>query len=339
MSKGLVSVVIPVYRVEKYVDRCIRSVVNQSYRELEIILVDDGSPDNCPKICDNWAETDCRIKVIHKKNAGLGMARNTGLDCATGKYIYFVDSDDYIALDTIQKCYDLAQRENADIVTFGVCNVSVDGNVENISVPRLDKYVYEGSEVREVFLPRLIAPEAENGAWLSACGSLCRLDVIRTASWHFVSERELISEDVFSFLSLYNSVKKVAVLPEALYYYCVNEESLTHTYRPDRYTKVKYFYDSAKTLCVKLGYSDKVKKSLTQPYISYTTAALKMIMQSDLSKEAKKKECDQILHDLHLHKVISEMSLGPEKLQRKVFLIAIKLKWYRLCRFFVSLKA
>ena len=98
MRKGVVSVVLPIYNVEKYLSRCLESVVNQSYRKLEIILVDDESPDKCPEICDKWAAKDNRIKVVHKKNAGLGHARNTGIENATGEYICFVDSDDYIAL-------------------------------------------------------------------------------------------------------------------------------------------------------------------------------------------------------------------------------------------------
>ena len=101
----MVSIVVPVYNVEAYLDRCIESLVNQTYKHLEIILVDDGSPDNCPMICEKWAGLDERIKVIHKENAGLGMARNTGLEHATGDYICFFDSDDYVASDTIEKSF------------------------------------------------------------------------------------------------------------------------------------------------------------------------------------------------------------------------------------------
>lgn len=118
MIKGLVTVVLPIYNVEQYLDRCINSVVNQTYKNLEIILVDDESPDNCPKMCDEWAKMDSRIKVIHKKNQGLGYARNTGIDSATGEYIYFVDSDDYIAMDTIELAYKAAAENNADIFPF-----------------------------------------------------------------------------------------------------------------------------------------------------------------------------------------------------------------------------
>ena len=95
------SIVVPIYNVEKYLDRCIKSIVSQTYGNLEILLVDDGSPDDCPRVCDEWAEKDSRIKVVHKLNAGLGYARNTGIENATGKYICFFDSDDYIEPDTI----------------------------------------------------------------------------------------------------------------------------------------------------------------------------------------------------------------------------------------------
>ena len=92
----LISVIVPIYNVEKYLARCVDSIVNQTYKNLEIILVDDGSPDSCPDICDVWKEKDDRIKVIHKKNGGLSDARNAGLDIAQGEYVAFVDSDDFI---------------------------------------------------------------------------------------------------------------------------------------------------------------------------------------------------------------------------------------------------
>ena len=112
MKAGLVSIVLPIYNVEKYLDRCIESVINQTYRNLEILLVDDGSPDDCPQKCEEWAKKDGRIKVIHKANAGLGYARNTGIENASGEYICFFDSDDYIDPSTIEKAYNTAQKLN-----------------------------------------------------------------------------------------------------------------------------------------------------------------------------------------------------------------------------------
>ena len=116
MSQILISIIVPIYKVEPYLRRCLDSIVNQSYTNLEIILVDDGSPDDCPQICDEYAAKDKRIVVVHKDNGGLSDARNAGLDICTGEYVYFIDSDDFIKENTIDFLTRLALSENADIV-------------------------------------------------------------------------------------------------------------------------------------------------------------------------------------------------------------------------------
>ena len=104
-TEELISVIVPVYKVEKYLNKCVQSIIQQTYTNLEIILVDDGSPDNCPQMCDEWAKKDSRIVVIHKKNGGLSDARNAGIAVAKGKYIGFVDSDDYIESTMYEDLY------------------------------------------------------------------------------------------------------------------------------------------------------------------------------------------------------------------------------------------
>ena len=115
-----ISVIVPVYKVEKYLKKCIESIISQSYKNLEIILVDDGSPDNCGKICDEYIQKDKRIKVIHKKNGGLSSARNAGLNIATGDYIGFVDSDDWIEFDMYKKMIECILKQNVDVVQCGM---------------------------------------------------------------------------------------------------------------------------------------------------------------------------------------------------------------------------
>ena len=119
----LISVIVPVYKVEKYLDRCVQSIVDQTYRNLEIILVDDGSPDNCPAMCDAWAAKDSRIKVIHKENGGLSDARNAGMAVATGEYIAFVDSDDWIEVQMYQCLYEAMNTTDSDIASCGARRV------------------------------------------------------------------------------------------------------------------------------------------------------------------------------------------------------------------------
>ena len=115
----LISVIVPVYKVEQYLDKCVRSIVDQTYRNLEIILVDDGSPDACPAMCDSWVERDCRIQVIHKENGGLSSARNAGLDICRGEYVTFVDSDDWIELEYYRCVMDKMRSHNAQIGCVG----------------------------------------------------------------------------------------------------------------------------------------------------------------------------------------------------------------------------
>ena len=123
----LISVIVPVFKVDPYLDRCVESIVNQTYRNLEIILVDDGSPDSCGAMCDAWAEKDRRIKVIHKKNGGLSDARNAGLDIATGTLIGFVDSDDFIRSDMYLLLMERLMEDGSDIAACGVEMVFEDG--------------------------------------------------------------------------------------------------------------------------------------------------------------------------------------------------------------------
>lgn len=118
MDNALITIIIPVYKVEKYLKRCIDSVLSQSYPNWELILVDDGSPDNCPAMCDEYASKDARIKVIHKPNGGLSSARNAGLEVMQGEYVTFLDSDDYFHPDVLSDTYQLAVSEQADIVQF-----------------------------------------------------------------------------------------------------------------------------------------------------------------------------------------------------------------------------
>ena len=135
MDTPLISVIVPVYKVEKYLDRCVQSIVDQTCRNLEIILVDDGSPDRCGAMCDAWAEKDGRIKVIHKENGGLSDARNAGMAVASGTYISFIDSDDYIAPEMFRLLYDRICTDGSDIAACGVEMVFEDGTVSRSMTP------------------------------------------------------------------------------------------------------------------------------------------------------------------------------------------------------------
>ena len=342
MEAGLVSVVVPIYNVEKYLDRCLNSVVGQTYQNLEIILVDDESPDNCPQLCELWAQKDNRIKVIHKKNAGLGMARNTGIDHATGEYICFFDSDDYIALDTIEICVQAAQKENADIVCFGLHNVNDRGDVITDLAPNTEKSVYKGEEILSVFLPEMIAADPgkdrKTNLWMSACGAVYAMRVIERSGWRFVSEREIISEDVYSLLGLYRYIDRAVVLPCSFYYYCANGSSLTHVYRPDRFAKIRHFYEESIKLSRSLGYVEEVEQRLTRLFLSFSIAALK---QEAVAEGRSQKE-----RYLAVKAVVSDkafvdalmISSKQDSVARKIMFFASRARLYGVCFAIASLK-
>lgn len=336
-----VSIVVSIYNVEKYLERCLNSLINQTMKDIEILLIDDGSQDKCPQICDYYAQKDSRIKVIHKENEGLGMARNTGIDNATGDYICFFDSDDYIALDAIEKTYNLAIKEMAEIVIYGFAKVNRNNEISESIIPNAKKKIFEGQEVQNEFLPDLIAnnpkQKEKNNFWMSAWASLYSRELIMRQNWKFVSERKIIAEDVYSLLNLYSGVKKVAILSEPLYYYCENDNSLTHTYRKDRYDKIKIFYEECINVCNKLEYSKEIELRLVYPFLSYTIAALKQIAVSDVAE--KKKEIQNVIQDNIFQENIKKIHLDNETISRKIFITCAKMKKYNICYWLIKLKS
>lgn len=329
----LITVIIPIYNVEKYLDRCMESVVNQTYRNLEIIMIDDGSPDRCPQICDAWARKDQRIRVIHKKNAGLGMARNTGIEAANGKYICFFDSDDYVAIDILEESLMLAEAVEADITFFGMSSADNQGQVVVDRVPQSPKSVYEGDEILQRFLPDLINDSAADvevsGLSLSVCSCLFRMDLIKRTNWRLVSERVIISEDSYSLLTLFKDVQKVAVLPKTGYYYCYNPVSQTQTYRTDRYEKIKQFYIEALRVQKALDYSDAVKMRLARLYMGFVVGALKQIVVVQEPLGVRIKKIGTIVSDTTLHEVLGDLQLGeyPWKIRLLCWMMRKKLSF------------
>ncbi|MCB7320747.1 glycosyltransferase family 2 protein [Lacrimispora sp. 210928-DFI.3.58] len=218
-----VSVIIPVYNVEKYLKRCLNSVLCQTYRNLEIIIVDDGSEDYSGMICDNICETDKRIVVIHKKNGGLSSARNMGLEIATGHYITFVDSDDYIALDFIEKTLDLCEDKKADIAIMQMLYISEDINEE----------MKQGEKnIVEIFDSQRAIEESLYQKRYSCCtpGKLYKRHVFDKI--RFPEGR--LSEDLATCHLLLDAADKIVYSNEIGYYYRQHNSSIMHIFNPRR---------------------------------------------------------------------------------------------------------
>ena len=341
LTAPVVSIIVPVYNVEQYLDRCIDSIVNQTYPHLEIILVDDGSPDRCPQMCDEWAKKDARIKVIHKENQGQGLARNTALAQATGSFVCFVDSDDYIVQDTVQQACDLIHREGADVVIFGMANENTDGHIYNTSIPCPSTMAYEGRAVQEQLLPAMIGPDPATGASaglsLSACRMLFSLELIKRADWRFVSEREIISEDGYSLIALYSHVRKAVILPKALYCYCDNQNSFSHIYRADRYQQNRHFYVKCLELCSSLDYPEAVTHRCAEPFLRNTIAALKQEIAHHDRKTAIRR-LRIIVEDDVLQCVLKEKKNDKTNIKKRMLYWSIRNRCLMLCYILLAVK-
>lgn len=204
-----ISVIVPIYRVEKYLPACIDSILNQTFTDFELILVDDGSPDRCPAICDEAAERDARVRVIHQANAGLSAARNAGIEAAHGAWLSFVDSDDYIAPQFYEKLYQTAQRTDADCVMCSVQNVDESGKPIDSALMRVADEVKTGQEVLRKIGRDDVTP------YLTAWNKLYRRKLFNTL--RYPAGRQ--NEDVFVFAELFCQVQRAACVAEPLYFY------------------------------------------------------------------------------------------------------------------------
>ncbi|MBQ4620266.1 MAG: glycosyltransferase [Clostridia bacterium] len=211
----MISVIVPIYKCEKYLEKCIESIVNQTYKDLEIILVDDGSPDGCAEICDQWARKDERIIVIHKENGGVSSARNTGIDIAKGEFLYFVDADDYIELELCSKVMACFNQQDTDIVVFDANIVDINGMVKG-STETLTQGVIDFDEALLLLMSGKINSYAWNKIYRRHVFDDVRFPIGRL--W----------EDVATCYKLFMKSTNVYCLPERLYNYFQRGESIIH---------------------------------------------------------------------------------------------------------------
>lgn len=210
----LISVIVPIYNVEKYLARCVDSIVNQTYKNLEIILVDDGSPDRCPQMCDDYAEKDSRIKVVHKKNGGLSDARNAGMAVATGEYISFIDSDDYVSDDFFECLLDVMNKENSDIAECSVVKFYEDNRFDELS-DDLSVKTYDTQDAMSALI-------AENPFHQHVWNKLYKTELVKDIPYAVGK----LNEDEFWTYRVFGRANKVAKLNKTMYYYFQRSSSI-----------------------------------------------------------------------------------------------------------------
>ncbi len=218
-----ISIIIPVYNVENYIRKCIDSVINQTYKNLEIILIDDGTPDNSGKICDEYAEKDSRIIVLHNENMGLSGARNCGLDIATGKYVSFIDSDDYVDTCYIEKLYNALKSENADMA---ICKFKYifEKDYKNINIKSILPYKTKVFNSEQA-LNNMYSYSKRAISFVTAWGGVAKIELFDGVRYPIGK----IIEDEYTTYKLYMKCNKISYYNEPLYYYVQRTGSILNS--------------------------------------------------------------------------------------------------------------
>ena len=318
MNNVLVSIIIPIYNASFYLNRCIESIVNQTIKDLEIVLVDDGSKDNSLTICKEWAIKDKRVTVIEQENSGVSVARNQGLEYCKGKFILFLDSDDWLALDAVEVLLNEQQKNNADCVVFGFNQTS-----GNIWAPNSDITYHSLTELKKEF-----------SYWLNT--------ELLSSSVNKLYKKELIKrsypvgmafgEDLLFSLEYLEQCKCISFIKDPLYQHEVyNNLSLTHTFNIQRFGDIETIQKKI------LEFS--VEKSDKELYKKYVSDCIRIIRSFLLSYE-KYKVKKTILRDWLKHSFFKELRLSDYELlwQNRLLLSIVQMRLYYLANLLVNWK-
>ena len=246
-KQPLLSVIVPVYNTSKYLIRCINSLLKQSYGNLEIVLIDDGSTDGSDEICDRLVKDYSHIRVLHKVNGGLGYARNSGLEMARGQYVTFLDSDDYVHEDMYRCLMEQILTENADAAFCDFCHVSSDGR-ETVSAGGLTEGKHTAKDILLGMLGALPEASRDFDLEMSVCKAVYDMRLIRKENIRFLSERDVLCEDLFFNYTFLMNAKYGVYVSRGFYYYCENVGSLTHRFDAGRLEREKKLFSQVSKL-------------------------------------------------------------------------------------------
>lgn len=313
----LISVIVPIYKIEEVLNFCVQSIVNQTYKNLEIILVDDGSPDTCPGICDEWAEKDNRIKVIHKKNGGLSDARNAGLKIASGDFISFIDGDDCIHADFFDILMKVMISEQCDIVQ---CEYVKTQNYNVNTFEKLNTYSIETFNNQKAFEMLIGEKKFKQVVW----NKLYKREVI-TLDFEF----GITNEDEFWTYKIFDKAKKIAYIDVTLYYYMQREGSIMgQTYSLKRLDGIRARVERHRY--IQNNHPNLVRYSKVRVYFEciYAYQMSDKFLNKDDTKIAKE----------YLLKTKNEFKPGfkdfkGETFKQKIWLLLSKISFVGTCRF------
>ena len=334
-----VSVIIPVYNTEKYIEECISSVVNQTFKDIEIILVDDGSTDNSSKLCDLYSKKYDFINVIHKNNEGLGLTRNAGMMKASGRYIIFVDSDDYIEKNTIETVLNKILLDDADVCYYSNKCLRTTGICEN-EVRHYPKTLVGSNIVNELF-PKFFGTsqrKIDSYSIGSACMAMYNLEFLRKNDLYFQSEREVLCEDIIFNANVCLKCKKVTFVNDCLYVYRENLNSLTHTYREDRFNKAEKLYQIENSIISNNCPTQEAYLRAKDTFITNVIVSIKQEVAHQSAYSYKRRKILEIANNERLKECLNIYPLKDLTLSKQILLHLLRLKFVDMVLLIVFIK-
>lgn len=325
-----VSIVIPVYNVEAYLKRCVDSARAQTMHNIEIILVDDGSPDNCPHLCDKFAEEDDRIKVIHKRNGGLASARNAGMKIAKGKYLFFLDSDDWIERSGIELLYTTAEENKVDFVRFKAIRTGWPGLPEHVPGTlepgrELNAGYYDKNRILDEVYPRILGTsKLTMGPIVGAWESMYDRAFLENNQLYFYEEVKFGEDQIFSACVTKAANSFYYIDTPCVYHYCFNPASISRSFRKGRWESCKMTIQLAEKVFAKETEYDFSKQL---KWLTWFCILLALNERKYISSYPKRvKYCRKILGDPEIKWNNLQMKNLNVSIKQKVFLVLVKLK-------------
>lgn len=311
-----ISIIVPVYQAEKYILKCIESIVNQTYNNLEIILIDDGSTDHSGEICDRCGESDKRIVVVHNKNKGVSAARNCGLGIATGDYITFVDSDDFLEPQMYSEMMQVAEKHSCDVVMCDCIKEYKDKSERYTHAIREGFYDKEQLK-QEYYLQLLITPNIEYPATISNCLCLIKKEIGKKICY---IEGVRHSEDLLLGAQMMYMANSFYYMKGQYFYHynCCNVNSATHTFHKDKWDDYKQLYDKAYDY-FKKSKEYNFEEQLNLLLLFFVYNAVGDILETRIiNRKDKRKIINNILSDHIVRRMFHEIKIDKLKISKKL---------------------
>ena len=326
----LFSVIVPIYKVEKYLKRCIDSVLTQTFDDYELILVDDGSTDGCPAICDEYAKQDSRIKVIHKENGGLVSARQAGIRIAQGEYIFNLDGDDALLPEALESAQKLIRETGADMVCFGYRNY-MDGQIADLVEDLVDEGLYDRQKLRRYIYPKLLCDLEMHHIFYFSWGKALKRELVLKHQLN-VNPAISLGEDLACMVPCYLEAEKVYISKKPIYLYTIRNDSLTNDFKVGQVNQVENVVLDLRK--IKENKPDDFDEQISRYSCFLCFVILASAAEGDHFRVIKTLKT-MIRNSLHMEE-IKKARFGKVTIKSRIAIFLMKRQWFTLAFYFLN---